>query len=251
MSWLSRLASLTQLPLFAPDDQPDAMVVRISARAKRMTLRVYPAGRVEVVVPPRTPANTIQQFVSRNRTWLDKRLLECQTQQTSVTLPEELLLPALERRLIVQTRQESGAVRLRILGDQHLLLRGDLGDSRRWPQPLVRWLTELAQSEFEPRLQQLALQHGFEFDRLQIRRQRTRWGSCSTTGTISLNVCALFVRPDVLRYLMIHELSHTRHMNHSTRFWACVERCEPTWRMLDKELTRAWRHVPAWMFQGN
>jgi predicted metal-dependent hydrolase len=250
MNWLSKLGALTQIPLFAPDDQPDAMVVRVSARARRMTLRVYPAGRIEVVVPPKTPARFIQEFVARNRTWLDQRLRECQQQRAMVSLPDELLLPALERRLQLQARAEAGAVRVRALGEHHLLLRGEMHDTRRWSRSLAQWLCALAEREFEPRLRHLAALHGFSFDRLQIRRQRTRWGSCSSSGTISLNVCALFVGPDVLRYLMIHELSHTRHMNHSARFWACVEGCEPNWRELDKELTQAWRHVPAWMFLG-
>ena len=65
----------------------------------------------------------------------------------------------------------------------------------------------------------LAIQHGFEFKRLSIRLQRTRWGSCSTRGTISINLALLFQRPEVLRYLMCHELAHTRHMNHSATYW--------------------------------
>ena len=84
---------------------------------------------------------------------------------------------------------------------------------------------------------------------LQIRCQRTRWGSCSRHGTISLNACLLFQAPQVLRYLMVHELSHLRHMNHSARFWDEVARHEPDWRALDRELLQGWRLVPAWMFR--
>jgi predicted metal-dependent hydrolase len=83
---------------------------------------------------------------------------------------------------------------------------------------------------------------------VQIRRQRTRWGSCSVKGTISLNVCGIFQEPDVLRYLLIHELSHTRHMNHSRRFWSLVESLEPDYRRLDRELLQGWQRVPGWMF---
>ena len=81
-----------------------------------------------------------------------------------------------------------------------------------------------------------------------IRRQRTRWGSCSTRGTISLNCCLLFQRPAVVRYLMIHELAHTLHMNHSRRFWHCVARHCPEYRSLDRELLDGWRRVPDWVF---
>ena len=83
---------------------------------------------------------------------------------------------------------------------------------------------------------------------MTVRRQRTRWGSCSSRGTISLNVCLLFQRPEVVRYLMIHELCHRRHMNHSKRFWSLVTSFEPGWKPLDVELLQGWRHVPAWVF---
>jgi len=54
----------------------------------------------------------------------------------------------------------------------------------------------------------------------------------------------------VVRYLMVHELCHRRHMNHSSGFWDLVERHEAHWRCLDRELLKGWRHVPAWMFPG-
>jgi predicted metal-dependent hydrolase len=113
---------------------------------------------------------------------------------------------------------------------------------------LNRWLMKVAEREFANRLQQLANTYGFRYDRVQIRRQRTRWGSCSSRGTISLNVCAMSLRPEVLRYLLIHELCHTQHMNHSSRFWKLVATCEPNYRELDRELTAAWRFVPPWVF---
>jgi predicted metal-dependent hydrolase len=95
----------------------------------------------------------------------------------------------------------------------------------------------------------VARELGLGFSRIQIRRQRTRWGSCSATGTISLNVCLMFLEPAVVRYLFVHELCHTRHMNHSSRFWALVEHYEPDYRRLDRELLRGWQAVPAWMFE--
>jgi predicted metal-dependent hydrolase len=82
---------------------------------------------------------------------------------------------------------------------------------------------------------------------VQIRSQRRRWGSCSTRGTISLNLCLLFQRQAVLQYLMVHELAHLRHMNHGPRFWELVGQYEPQWREFDLELTRGWSQVPRWL----
>jgi predicted metal-dependent hydrolase len=106
----------------------------------------------------------------------------------------------------------------------------------------------VAQLELSKRITELAFGLDLHIQRVQVRCQRTRWGSCSATGTISLNVCLLFLDPAIVRYLYLHELCHTRHMNHSPRFWALVESHEPDYRRLDRELTHGWQHVPAWMF---
>jgi predicted metal-dependent hydrolase len=104
-----------------------------------------------------------------------------------------------------------------------------------------------AHAALGPWLERLSLETDLRFQRLQIRRQRTRWGSCSRRGTISLNACLMFQPPEVVDYLLIHELAHTRHMNHSRRFWRLVESHQPRWRELDGVLTRGWREVPAWV----
>ena len=89
-----------------------------------------------------------------------------------------------------------------------------------------------------------------KYSKIAVRRQRSRWGSCSVRGTISLNCCLLFQRPKVVRYLLIHELSHTLHMNHSKRFWECVAALCPQHETLDAELCAGWRRVPAWVFDS-
>jgi len=113
---------------------------------------------------------------------------------------------------------------------------------------LHHWLLDAGKRRLVPWLAEVAIHQGFAYSRAQVRRQRTRWGSCSRSGTISLNVCLLFQQPAVVRYLFIHELSHTRHMDHSDRFWATVGQHEPDWKVLDKELTRGWQGVPDWVF---
>jgi predicted metal-dependent hydrolase len=114
---------------------------------------------------------------------------------------------------------------------------------------LRAWLLKAAHARLAPRVATLAADAGVRYARVSIRRQRSRWGSCSVRGTISLNACLLFQRPDVVDYLIVHELTHVVHMNHSARFWQAVEARCPGWRALDRELLQGWRNVPRWVYQ--
>ena len=138
---------------------------------------------------------------------------------------------------------------MRELPGCELQLSGRLEDHARLRQLLVSWLVEHARRQFEPLLRALAVQMAVVPARLQVRCQRSRWGSCSRRRTISLNVCLLFQRPEVLRYLIIHELAHLRYMNHSARFWGEVARYQPGWKTLDRELLQGWQRAPSWIFR--
>ena len=240
-----------QLQLFDSHEATPRWNVRVSRRARRLSVRVYPGGRVEVVVPPGASAVTVERFVGVHRRWIDERVADLSSLSGVVTetRPVTLELPAIGRSYRVEYRSTaSNEIRMATLADGRLSIAGRLDSEQRLAKALRRWLMALAQTELGRQTRTLAAQHGFEFKRVQIRRQRTRWGSCSATGTISLNVCALFQEPAVLRYLLIHELSHTRHMNHSQRFWSLVESMEPDYLRLDRELLRGWQRVPGWMF---
>jgi predicted metal-dependent hydrolase len=121
------------------------------------------------------------------------------------------------------------------------------GKATQWRRLLLHFLVAHAKAQIAPRLAALAREHGFSFGELSVRVLRTRWGSCSARGRITVNLALLFQRPEVLRYLLLHELAHTRHMNHSPKFWRCVADCEPRWRELDRELLQGWRRVPHWI----
>ena len=247
-----QLASFTspQLQLFDARSGGDRWTVRTSRRARRLSVRVYPGGRVEVVVPPGASAASVQKFVGMHRQWIHRRVEDLSTAAAvDESLPATIKLPALGRHYSVEYQRTAAAdARVRVAGENVLIVSGRLHDERSIVSALRAWLAALAREELGKELARVAADCGFRYARAQIRRQRTRWGSCSASGTISMNVCLLFLRPQVVRYLLIHELCHTRHMNHSNRFWSLVESCEPEYRELDRELLRGWQTVPGWMF---
>jgi predicted metal-dependent hydrolase len=240
----------TQLPLWPEIPADRAWRVRISERARQMSIRVYTGGQVEIVVPRWARGRAVEQFVRRHQRWVERKIAQSRARAPALLerIPSSIDLASAGERWRVLTRAEPGAVRLRRMDCGTIELSGDCSDAAELQRVLQSWLIERAREVLVPWLQGLAAQTGLEFKRTQIRRQRSRWGSCSVRGTVSLNCCLLFQRPEVVRYLLLHELCHTQHMNHSRRFWQLVAAFEPNHRALDRELLDGWQNVPAWVF---
>jgi predicted metal-dependent hydrolase len=216
-----------------------------------MSIRVLAGGCVEIVVPPWMRPRAIEQFVHRHRGWVDRKVREFRfrTPTSLGPLPESIDLAACGEVWPLQPNPRARrAVRV-VAGTMTLEVSADpqrLDEVRRG---LQRWLVARARGVFVPWLERLTVETGLPAGGIQVRRQRTRWGSCSPRATISLNCCLLFQSPAVVRYLLLHELCHTRHMNHSRRFWKLLSRHEPDCRALDRALTGGWQNVPAWVWE--
>jgi len=242
-----------QIPLFPDTEEPDPLSgfsVRESGRAKRISIKVFPRGRVEVVVPKRSRAREVQAFVDEHRDWISATRAKFAEEHPPepFRLPARIDLPGIEAvfGVIYQPREGAKRVRYRLSGDI-LCLYGNTNDPHLCVAALKRWLSATAKGHFEPRLRALSASTGNRFDRMHVRGQKTCWGSHSSSGTISINYCLLFLSPALVRYLMVHELCHSKHMNHSRRFWSHVRRFEPDYRRLDRKLSDSWKRIPTWV----
>jgi hypothetical protein len=236
----------TQLSLFETRSSSDSFAVRVSPRARRLTARVHVGGRVEIVVPVGVNARSVRDFVQRFSPWIDRKVAAMQcVAEPNEPVPQtvEFALTA-ERFEIVWLRSARRGVAAQ---DGRIVVQAP--DDRDARTLLQGWLKRAAHERLAPRLMQLARELNYAVSRVAIRCQRTRWGSCSTRGSVSLNCSLVFLRPEVVRYLFVHELAHTRHMNHSASFWHLVEKIEPEYRRLDRELLAGWRTVPVWVFK--
>ena len=224
--------------------------VRESGRAKRLSIKVFPRGRVEVVVPRRTRPAEVREFVETHRDWIRKvrEQFAAEHAPEPFALPENVQLRGIERNFWVQYLPQDGVstVKYRAKGDT-VVLSGRTSDENLCVAALKRWLTSLAKREYAPRLRSVSSLIGDSYKKMHVRGQKTCWGSHSSSGTISLNYCLMFLDPAHLRYVMIHELCHGRHMNHSRRFWSLVGRFEPDYRQLDKDLNSSWKRIPTWV----
>jgi predicted metal-dependent hydrolase len=227
----------------------EAVVVRRSSRARKMALRVFPHGVVEVVVPLRTSQRTIDQFVLSNAGWIAKTRgrFRALVGDAGFAPPEEIALAAIGERW--EVAYSPGKPRLRVHaapGGGRLALAGP-EDPQARRQRLRSWLVERGRETLVPWLTEVSHEVGLEYAGATVRRQRSRWGSCTARKTISLNCALLFLEPVLVRHLFLHELAHTRHLNHSRAFWRLVETLDPEFEAREKRLREAWYDVPAWV----
>lgn len=222
--------------------------VRESARARYLTLRWLPPHTLELVVPRGTRAAAVAAFVEEHRQWIEdaRRELAACAPVRSEGLPASIELRAIGKRWRVEYRHDPhAATRCRARDDVLEVTTRDA--SRRGAAAALRsWLLDEADYHLAPWLLRESQAVGRRPANVQVRLQRTRWGSCSNSGTVSLNAASLFLDPPVVRYLLIHELCHLIALNHSRKFWAAVARHEPEYEALDRRLTAAWHEIPLW-----
>lgn len=218
--------------------------VRVSSRAKRLQLKVMPPGKVEVVVPKRFNVNKVPAFVAEHRHWLQRHLDKMAAVYVDEPLlPEVIHLPAIAKQWQLEYREGLRA-RVIALGENKLKLHAP---SKQHACPVLQdWLQQRAKQILPPWLEQVSAEAGLEFNRVTVRAQRTRWGSCSARKNINLNRALLFVSPEAVRYLLIHELCHTVHMNHSPQYWRLVASLMPEYKQMEAELRHVMAKIPRW-----
>jgi predicted metal-dependent hydrolase len=227
----------------------DGFRVRESTRAKRMSIHVSPHAGVEVVVPRATSSARVARFVEEHRAWIERtrsKLLSSPCAAFDTSLPQRVDLRALDATWDVRHEPDPRQDVRIDEAPQQLVLRGRLEDEALCRRRLQAWLAAKGRTYLVPWLARLAAHHGFSYRRIQVRGQKTRWGSCSSRGTLSLNYSLLFLEPALVRYLILHELTHTRVMAHDERFWSLLCAMEPRARALDAQLNDAWREIPGW-----
>ncbi|WP_421654449.1 M48 family metallopeptidase [Leptothermofonsia sp. ETS-13] len=228
--------------------------VRESRKAKHVSLKISVSGRLEVIVPQGFDQNHIPAIVQRKQQWIERVTRRMENRQalageaTSDALPEKITLRAIAETWQVdyQFTQLPG-VRVSELANSRLTLFGSITDQELCKAALQRWVIRKAWIHLVPWLQVVSRELELPFERALVRKQKTRWGSCSSSKTISLNCKLLFLPRSLVQYVFVHELCHTIHLNHSPRFWALVNSYEPDYSQLDANLKDARCYVPLWM----
>lgn len=227
--------------------------LRVSPRARHVRLKVTPLRGLEIVVPVGYDRRWLPDLLDRKREWIRSALDRADAIRSFVApapaweVPDRIELRAVGRTIRVHAQEtDSPRVGVRPVGPDAIRVCGRIGDGSACRLALVGWMADRTREHLLPRLQALSASTGLGYRRVFIRQQRTRWASCSKRRNISLNLNLLFLPPDPVEYVLIHELCHLAELNHSKRFWDTVERFCPGYRTRDAQVREMWKMVPRW-----
>lgn len=195
-------------------------------------------GQLVVTLPRFAAAHHAKELIDSSRSairsWRTKRATKTTTYQAGDRIGQSHILEC------STSTSEQSSVRLRGLAvEVRLAQTANLHDPdiQQLIRPFVaKALQKEARAYLPRRLRYLADQYGFLYNKVRFGTQKGRWGSCSSSGTISLNVGLMALNPELIDYVLIHELCHTTHMNHSANFWSLVESCLPDYKVRRKRL---------------
>ena len=222
---------------------------RVNPRAKRLRLTLK-ADRVWVTIPPRTSQATTDRFLRETDAWLKEQWHKLQQRklQRDAELaqnPHLAIKPISDTQIHLPVYQATWQIDV----SSDFVRVKEAGQMLRIPEinkneHLRKWVKNKAQSYLPIRLAELAAQHQFTYTGCTVRHARTRWGSCSRLGKINLNASLILLTPELLDYVLLHELCHTREFNHSPYFWAEMYEVDPAF----KSHRQALKHIilPSW-----
>jgi predicted metal-dependent hydrolase len=261
--------------------------IRESKRAKHVSIKISVQGEVEVVVPSNFDRARLPELLEKRRGWIEKTRSQLNTtakdtsEQWAVEKPDTIVLRWRSTRLgdlrqskvsahdsagkgfgqafikspdkdletwtvTYQAGEENQTLCIPGL-DGRLIVRGNVEPAAACQAVLRKWLAHRAHRELTPWLRQLGYDLNLPCRRISVRGQKTRWASCSDEKDISLNYKLLFLPKPLVHYVLVHELCHTVHMNHSAAFWGLVGEKLPSYKQWDAELKTGWRYVPRWV----
>ncbi|MBT9384219.1 M48 family metallopeptidase [Pseudooceanicola sp. CBS1P-1] len=202
-----------------PGNPPVPLLLRRSARARRISLRVSALdGRVTLTLPRGVPEREALAFAAEKEDWLRGHLSR---RSDEVSVEAGASIPVEGRpRLLVATPGR----RVRLFDD-----RIELPADSMAPR-LAAWLKELARDRLHDACDHYSARLGRPFRRLTLRDTRSRWGSCTADGSLNFSWRLILAPPDVLSYVAAHEVAHLAQMNHSQAFWDEVERIHGPYR---------------------
>ncbi len=227
--------------------------IRESKRAKRVSLNMSVRDGLVVVVPHGFDHRKIPNILKQKQSWIENARRRIKQQRNLIetkpaaTPPEKIHLQAISKEYLVEYKPLiTHWVEATENGNNIILVSGAISKHNLCKAVLQKWVRHKAKKHLLPWLKEISEETALPFSRSTVRNQRSRWGSCSKQKNISINQKLLFFPEHLVRYIFIHELCHTVHLNHSAAFWALVGQKEPNFKQYKKEIRTASQYIPVW-----
>lgn len=231
------------------DHNLPAFSIRVSPRVKRAKLVCSASQGLVVVLPQGSDPALASALVAHHRAWAERVLRRLGAAGSQIAQPPaELCLRAVDSIVRLDYVRRAGqGLRLNDSGPDRLLISGDQqapGYLSGLRTLLLSWLRRRAARDLPPLVREQSLRSGLACSAVRFRAQRMRWGSCTSAGVLHLNAKLLFLSRELADFVILHELCHTVHMDHSPRFKALLASHEPDMERLDAALRSAGTLVP-------
>lgn len=213
--------SLSALDPFRQDLEAihPALQLRVSARARRLALRLDPkGGAIHLVVPKRASMKRALEFARQYKDWIDRHAAAL---PPAIRFQDGAVIPVLGHDRVIRVTFDPDIKRTAItLDDDSLTVHTNKDEPG---ARITRFLKALARTEIARLARDKAARVGRPIAEIQIRDTTSRWGSCSPDGTLSFSWRLVLAPYESLDYVVAHEVAHLVHLNHKPRFWALCE----------------------------
>lgn len=226
------------------------LTIREHARARNVLVKLVPGQGIVVVTPKGCDRRFVNRVLEDKKDWISRTAKKMLAQGVSLTpcqdLPESISFPAFDSSWSVHYLDRPGKTSL-MTNAGRLMVSGPEQDFEPRITLLKKFVADRARELLPPMLRQVSEELNLPFVSVRIRTQKSRWGSCSARKTISLNSKLLFLPTVLIEHLMVHELCHTVHLDHSPKYWKLVASIQPQYLTLERQLRDGNSYVPDWI----
>lgn len=227
---------------------PPEYTITISQKAKHVYLKISPERGLICVIPKQYDQTQLPTLLEQKKTWIEKHLKKVASRKKNkLTLPDNIQLPTVDHYWRVDYIPLAAKLQLLEIGKNQLTIYGKIDNKKACQQLLISWLKVKAKTILNNELRKLANTTKLNYHALNVRDQKTRWGSCSAEKNISLNYKLIFLPSELMQHILLHELCHTKYLNHSKQFWLLLSQHDANYVAHNRQLKAADKFIPEWI----
>jgi len=227
---------VTQRQLKLASGQTIPYLLKVSANRRTIGLRIDANG-LTVHIPKRVAASTVENLLQDKSDWISRKLTEWQQDRPQPLVWQDgATLQYLGQDIQLSLRQDARNRALEFDGARLYVAQPNPDDIKSVQRKVAQWYAKQARTDFTRRIELLAAKLGVPTPPVFLSNARTRWGSCNSRGEIRLHWRLIQAPPQIIHYVVAHELAHLKEMNHSPKFWAWVEKLCPDYLTARGEL---------------